>query len=577
MALAGCCCSFLLAVCILVVPSTSEMVDQSCNATCQESDDASVLHLMQLSNSLAKNTYPQNTIARRSLNQNPFEEVDIEHMSRVEIEDVVRRMQAPWQEERRGRASVDFLQRASHGDQPHTEVQCIGPSYNVTCKFKNLYFVDSRFTAYFPEGVHPPKEMQSILPIHRYGGADPPTVLYSSPPSVDEIVSGTTLYYHTIWHQNIGHFLWDGLYPAYVALTQWGVQEEDFNSVVVYEAECSQFGAPNDRCISEDIMKRIGGEKGKFFTKGHMQGNLRFDQFIMGSGHKGARTFNRDYSMWGERDLGALRSFRDRLYRVYGLNPPPRRNSSLEHRQTKRLRAVIIGNKRYTSLETDNLKAAAQEVSALGETVNLHVDYIDYGDTRNNFTKQLELLQNADIHMTGPGTGMSYLDFMPDGSVHVALGMEGAWPWNDRVRPYSGSDVSFMEEYWAEGNTHVRALFYPIKERRKQGGLTKPLIKSLLDDAALLIRSDFKMPVEPGMNLSPVGQTFKAYCYTVGHDLCDRTLARMNGDIPAENCDAWPDGIVWEAGGYSEAGFKGYHCEIDRKALRELRKRHVGI
>jgi len=560
---------------MLVVPLITAEVDHLCKTSLDSEDVTSVL---QLSNRLKTDTLRSKEMhARRSLNRNPFEEVGVEQMSRAEIEAAMQKMLAPWQEEARERESANLLQQASHGDQPHTEVQCIGPSYNVTCKFKNLYFVDGRFTAYLPQGVLPPEEMHHLLPIHRYGGADPPIVLYDSPPNVNEIILGNTLYYHTIWHHNIGHFLWDGLYPAYMALTQWGLAEEDFNTVAVYEEDCYQSGAPNDRCISEDIMRKIGGKTGKFFNKNKMKGYLCFEQFIMGSGHKGARTFNRDYSMWGQRDLNALRSFRDRMYQSYGLIPPPSRSSSLEHRESKQLRAVIIANKRYTSLERANLIGAAKAISAAGETLNLQAEYIDYGDTRNNFSKQLELLQQADIHMTGPGTGMSYLDFMPDGSVHVALGMEGAWPWNGRVRPYNNSDVSFMEEYWAEGNTHVRALFYPIQERRKPRGLTNPLLKTLLVNAAALIRSDFKMPVEPGMNLSPVGQTFKDYCYAVGEELCQRTLARMNGDIPAAECDAWPDGIVWEAGGYSEEGFEGTRCEIKREVLREIRKQHLGI
>lgn len=414
--------------------------------------------------------------------------------------------------------------------------------------------------------------MNNLMSLHRFAGHEPPQVMYSSPPGVERIIPGTTLHYSTIWHQNIGHFLWDGLYPAYVALTQWDLQGNDFNTVATYAQDCFQAGAPNGRCMSEDIMRRFGGKKVEFLIKNTMRNSYRFEQFVMGSGHKGARTINRDVSCWGSRDLDALRSFRDRLYQVYDLKPPPRRISSQENRQTRSLKAIIIDNKRFTLSEIQAFKLLAKEMSA-ETSKNLHVEYINYADTHHDFGKQLRLLQNADIHVSGIGTGNSYSDFMPDGSVLVNLGnpRQSHDPFEGKGA-YKNVAVGFMEEYWSEGNTHARALYYPVTERR--AGLTKSRVQQLLGEAASLIRSDFSMPVKPGVNLSPIGQIFKEYCYAAGPRLCDPLINCMNGDLHrGGDCPAWPDSFVWEAG-----DFAGSRCgNIDRPLLQKIRKKYVGI
>merc|ERR1719478_1377435 len=46
---------------------------------------------------------------------------------------------------------------------------------------------------------------------------------------------GLSLVYGILWPENVGHALWDGLYPAFVALRQWGRESETFNSVAEFD------------------------------------------------------------------------------------------------------------------------------------------------------------------------------------------------------------------------------------------------------------------------------------------------------------------------------------------------------
>lgn len=421
----------------------------------------------------------------------------------------------------------------------------------------------------FVEDTKLPDSMHSLQTLHRYGG--PETIeIIKEPPVVNHVLPGLTLMYATIWHQNIGHFLWDGLYPAYVALAQWNRTHEDFHSLASFDQDCFQEGTEDGKCLSEGIMRRFGG--GQFVARNAMTGTYRLEEAIIGSGRKGARTVNCDLALWGGRDLDAIRSFRDRMYLKHGLHPPRRRSSAMDgRRKDDLLRAWVIDNKRYDVEEKKALTGLVTKKAPIA------VDYIDYADTGGNFTKQLAMLQGIDIHVSGPGTGSSYAPFLPDGSVHVALGMQGTWNYPlDFQRPYPHDDVSFMEEYWYEGNTHVKALSYDVKIRRK--GLKRDKVSELIGKASELIRGDFQMPVAEGSNLSPVGKTFREYCHSAGQ-LGKQTLDLLNGDAPApEGCQVgWPEAVVWEVDCADESTTK-YKSKfpINYQLLRDIRRKYIG-
>lgn len=235
------------------------------------------------------------------------------------------------------------------------------------------------------------------------------------------------------------------------------------------------------------------------------------------------------------------------------------------------LKAVIIHNKRYPRQEFNELQALVTQKGPVT------VEYIDYRNTSANFTKQLSILQGVDIHVSGPGTGQSYTPLLPDGTVHIALGMEGVWNFRRSFpRPYQHQDVSFMEEYWYEGNTHLKALSYNIHIRRR--GLEGKKVSELIHQASELIHGDFKMPVAEGENLSPVGKTFKEYCHSAGR-LGQQALDMLNGDAPEPpNCQVeWPEALVWEVDCADETTRK-YKVKfpVDYKLLREIRRKYIG-
>ncbi|CAF1594152.1 unnamed protein product, partial [Adineta steineri] len=110
-----------------------------------------------------------------------------------------------------------------------TKVQCIGSLYNQSCLFQNLYYVDNTFTILIVK--------ESYLP--EYSIRTDAFNLWPTKPNKREFDSYThlqifvrnitnprripyvTLYFGQLWLHNIGHALFDGLYPAYVALIRF--------------------------------------------------------------------------------------------------------------------------------------------------------------------------------------------------------------------------------------------------------------------------------------------------------------------------------------------------------------------
>ncbi|CAF4218861.1 unnamed protein product, partial [Rotaria sordida] len=66
------------------------------------------------------------------------------------------------------------------------------------------------------------------------------------------IIPSVTLYFSQPWHHNIGHALFDGLYPAYVALICFSPKHLHPFRIFAGIDNCNT-------CWSEDIYSRFGG------------------------------------------------------------------------------------------------------------------------------------------------------------------------------------------------------------------------------------------------------------------------------------------------------------------------------
>jgi hypothetical protein len=498
-----------------------------------------------------------------------------------------------------------------------TTVECIGDLYNQSCLYKNLYYVDSTFWVLTIKGRNLPSlavrigafEIWDFFPsmcefgsheqLHRFirSSADP------------KVISGVTLYFAQPWHFNIGHALFDGLYPAYVALIRFKSRHLRPFRLLLGIDECKD-------CWSEDVYARFAGlgiikqnvlnrmSAGKWFV---------FDELVMGSGMMCQRCVQPNLQLPGSIELNGGRLFRDRMYVQHSLIPPvARHKQSTENRESRDvLNAFIIDNKRFTFADRKEIKAAINEINKYTtwhlkdsrlnvsklEWPLIRVFYVYYGDVKahnhrtqqlytlqedvgvptyeyelaeNNFMAQLRLLRKIDIHVTGPGTGQMYQPLLSDGSVSINLG--GLRPTGQETTKIAFA--SFLEQYMTGGTSYIKGLYYPINERPK--GIQKDEVVKLIRNAGKLILEGFSIPVNPKDNLAVDGQLFIDMCKN-DHGFCKLVTTRSPKTI-FDCIDIWVEDMIheqrqWKAGGFSFNG-KTVSCPFNRTLLHELRQKY---
>ncbi|CAF4227638.1 unnamed protein product, partial [Adineta steineri] len=468
-----------------------------------------------------------------------------------------------------------------------TKVQCIGSLYNQSCLFKNLYYVDNTFTILIVKGSYLPEystqtdafNLWPTKPNKREFDSYYHLQIFVRNITNPRRIPYVTLYFGQPWLHNIGHALFDGLYPAYVALIRFSPRHLHPFRILADIGECKD-------CWSEDVYSRFAGlgiikqfvlnklSKGRWFV---------FDEIIMGSGTLCQRCTQSNYQLPGGVELDASRLFRDRMYQQHGfIHPVIRRKSSSEHRTSHDvLRAYFIDNKRFTQSDRKEINAAITEINNYtNSNINktrlkgplINVTYLDYDEVEgedmssiqinttlvdsrpptyelieNDFIAQLKVLREMDIHITGPGTGQMYQTFLSDGSVSINVGGLRIWQLNKTELKFT----SYMEQYMTSGTPYIKGLYYPINERTK--GIKKNEVIKLIRQAGQLILQGFSLPVEPRENLAPDGQLFVEMCEK-DKEFCSFVTTR-SPDKQFKCLEIWAEDLVQEYKQWNDGGF----------------------
>ncbi|CAF0922650.1 unnamed protein product [Rotaria sp. Silwood1] len=417
---------------------------------------------------------------------------------------------------------------------------------------------------------------------------------------------GVTVFFGQPWHHNIGHALFDGLYPAYVALTRFPPRHLQPFRLLASIERCEE-------CWSEDIYSRFAGlgiikhyilnsiSTGRWFV---------FDELVMGSGTMCQRCTQPNLQLPGGVEMNGTRLFRDRMYAQHGVIAPiPLRKSNERRSPNDILYAYVIDNKRFSEADKNEIKSAIDELNnytishqnkSITNTSKLvwpliNVTYVYYDKVKvrndtsphfnstrfdariptyelkeNNFMAQLRLLRTMDIHITGPGTGQMYQTFLPDGTVSINLGGLLPWAQEQSRKAYA----SFLEQYMTSGTPYIKGLYYPINERRN--GIHRSELVKLIRNAAKLIIDGFEIPVNPTENLAPDGQLFVELCEK-DHYFCQYATSRQS-NIHFNCLELWVEDLVhehrqWQIGGFMD-GATNISCPFNHSLLYELRQKY---
>ena len=204
-----------------------------------------------------------------------------------------------------------------------------------------------------------------------------------------------------LWYGNIGHALWDGLYPLYLALIKFGYVDNLFTLL--------SSDWDNKQTMSYDIITKFSGNHLMEYNHLDKEKIIYFKTLVAGTGITGNRVMNKEYTLYGEKEYGALSMFKKRLLKAYYIN--------IDKPINKKLKAIIIRNKRFNDYE----------LSVIEQIVNIYknkldIKFIDWYHDYKSFEEQLKELEDVDIHITGPGTGMMYMPFLKKGAVNINLG-----------------------------------------------------------------------------------------------------------------------------------------------------------
>eukprot|EP00730_Choanoeca_flexa_P008697 TRINITY_DN12524_c0_g4_i10.p1 TRINITY_DN12524_c0_g4~~TRINITY_DN12524_c0_g4_i10.p1 ORF type:complete len:955 (+),score=276.38 TRINITY_DN12524_c0_g4_i10:123-2987(+) len=462
-----------------------------------------------------------------------------------------------------------------------SRVRCLGPAFNRSCEFTNL-FKDRQgyFTLHLESSmaeIFRNRHSYSVSLDGKYGhGWSPTQRVYDdieklkasiTKPVID--YKGYGLYFHTMWASNVGHGLWDGLYPAFISLIRFNRHLKPLRLMPSLPEDDGRVCAPpanTKGCQCREIIKKFGRrgmlrlkDMDRLVQSGHV---LHFEKVIVGSNHMAQRILQADLTLPGAREYDSVSLYRKQMFWAHDVPLPPYRPK----RPKSELSAIVIDNRRYSKEEKAMFETAIEQLGKEG----LKVEYINYKDFFP-FAEQLKLLARTDIYISGPGTGMMLQPFMADGSVMINL--------QDIFKRYGMAHVSAEEEYVTESTSYMRGLYYDSHIR--MDGLQLQEFLRVTREAFELVHAGFDMPVKPRSNLSPEGIVFVEAC-DMAPVACQQMLNEMNAITPPWQCvtDGWASFAVYEIGGY-EQGFippgprKNASCTMPRTEIRQLRQKYA--
>ncbi|CAD7967841.1 unnamed protein product [Amoebophrya sp. A25] len=502
-------------------------------------------------------------------------------------------------------------------------VKKVGPARSVGCLWRNLLWL--------PGQGHPKSiDSKSRCEATSYGSYD---WLWSPPPVAKEKnfdkdvkeVKGITMIMQPLWTFNVGHGIFDELFPAFAGfarllrygnLTKKVLEDMQVEQDVARRARLgpsTSYLRPEDASFSmlmSEGRSHDGGtdflavEYFRLFTSasgsGHLLAPDRQAKKVLlryahvGSTHLGQRSNEPSGTMLAE--SWVLQAFRNRFWKGAKIKVDPGRACVAG----ATMNVVIVYNKRYNSRERSALERVAREIHEQKQSVNstssfkARAIYLDWGRIREEtFVKlsgmsvskvkeylgvspeeglisrtraitQLRLLAFVDVYVSGPGTGLLNHAFLRDGAVTVNLGEMGEMlhlGGKKKWRP-----KMYMEEYFASTMEFQRGLYYP---RCKANEIEHKTAQNVISEAirnARNCRSNYTVDE----NSSPVVKAFRELMkmHNISAPIADPRHLFLRQD---DHCD-WIGVVIM---GHPDLCTKfRNHWKIKQENVVKVRRRH---
>lgn len=317
-----------------------------------------------------------------------------------------------------------------------------------------------------------------------------------------------------IWVGNMGHALFDGIYPAYLALNKFGYIDDDFVLFTDFwenRNEKLSYDAINNFCGNQliELTKAIDG---KFQISNQVKNKtFHIKTLITGTGRCGNKVMREDYTLYGKKYNG-VEYFKERMFKQNDIifNKPINNSPKI----------IIIDNKRFDAYEKNVLNNTVTHFKNKG----IDIKYI-YWESYKSFKHQLKELEDTDIQISGPGNAITYTPFLKKNAVNINLGwMEHTQ--KNAIRPtlvIDGVDdnkefylPAWMEQSLCAGADYVNTIFYD------RGTYNKIEFNPMIDTINKAINIS-KNPSIHKCNHNIDAQIFIEYCKLVDNsrEICD--------------------------------------------------------
>ncbi len=307
-----------------------------------------------------------------------------------------------------------------------------------------------------------------------------------------------------LWYGNVGHGLFDVLYPIYLSLLKFGYEDEPFTflSIEWWWRENMMY----------DTIKAF--TKQELLEYPNLDKNYHFKTLVAGTDLAGNRVQNKEVFMYGKQWNG-LQKFKKRIFEVH--------NITIDKPINDVPKVIIINNKRFTKQDLEVIDVVIKYMSPICNIkfVDWYHDYRGHGNPK--FVDQMRDFQDVDIQVTAPGTGMMYVPLMKKGAVNINVGFiehtqTNGVRGNLKIKESKHADhlvPAYMEQPICAGTYYVTSLYY---NRYKHNNLEVGPLVDIILQAIDIVKSG---QITEG-NVAKDGEVFREYCKRAedGDDLC---------------------------------------------------------
>jgi hypothetical protein len=299
------------------------------------------------------------------------------------------------------------------------------------------------------------------------------------------------------WYGNVGHGLFDVLYPIYLSLLKFGYVNEPFTFLSLdwsWRENMMYYVLKN--FTKQDLLEYPNLDKNKIY---------HFKTLVAGTDLAGNRVVNKEMFIYGKKWDG-LHQFKKRIFEVNNIELDKPLNID-------RPKVIIINNKRFDSKDKEIIDIVISKLYNICDIkfVDWYHDYKHFGN--ETFKKQMEDFQNVDIQITAPGTAMLYAPFLKRGAVNINIGyiehtQTNGVRGNLKILESKQADhliPAYMEQPICAGTYYVTSLYY---DRYKYNNLEVNPLVELINQAIKIIKN--KQIIEGNLNID--GKIFKEYC-----------------------------------------------------------------